>query len=78
MKVRVINKNYIETGKTEVIVEITVITKFWLWNITKVYRKVYGEYFEYKNNEYTLLTRRKKERIISWFKLPSEDSVFIK
>ena len=78
MKVRVIDKNYVETGKTEVIVEITVIIKRWLWTATKLYRKVHGEYFEYKNNEYTLLKGEEKDRVASWFKLPTENSVFIK
>ena len=75
MKVRVVDKNYIELERSEMIVELTVITKFWLWDITKVYRKVHGEYFSYKDGLYKTLSKRKQEDVAKWFKLP-EDSVY--
>ena len=75
MKVRVVDKNYIELERSEIIVELTVITKFWLWDITKVYRKVHGEYFSYKDGLYKTLSKRKQEDVAKWFKLP-EDSVY--
>tara|TARA_R110002049_G_scaffold183027_3_gene350919 strand:- start:152 stop:385 length:234 start_codon:yes stop_codon:yes gene_type:complete len=75
MKVRVVDKNYIELERSEIIVELTVITKFWLWDITKVYRKVHGEYFSYKGGLYKTLSKGKQEDVAKWFKLP-EDSVY--
>jgi|TARA_B110000908_G_C9908361_1_gene294192 hypothetical protein len=75
MKVRVVDKNYIELERSEIIVELTVITKFWLWDITKVYRKVHGEYFSYKDGLYKTLSKRKQEDVAKWFKLP-EDSIY--
>tara|TARA_R110000868_G_scaffold81744_2_gene231185 strand:- start:3630 stop:3863 length:234 start_codon:yes stop_codon:yes gene_type:complete len=75
MKVRVVDKNYIELERSEIIVELTVITKFWLWDITKVYRRVHGEYFSYKDGLYKTLSKRKQEDVAKWFKLP-EDSVY--
>jgi hypothetical protein len=75
MKVKVVDKNYIELERSEMIVELTVITKFWLWDITKVYRKVHGEYFSYKDGLYKTLSKRKQEDVAKWFKLP-EDSVY--
>ena len=41
MKVRVIDKNYIELERSEIIVELTVVINYWLFNVTKVYRKVH-------------------------------------
>lgn len=75
MKVRVVDKNYIELERSEIIVELTVITKFWLWDITKVYRKVHGEYFSYKGGLYKTLSKKTQEDVAKWFKLP-EDSVY--
>ena len=75
MKVRVVDKNYIELERSEMIVELTVITKFWLWDITKVYMKVHGEYLYYKGGLYKTLSKRKQEDVAKWFKLP-EDSVY--
>tara|TARA_B110000977_G_C10918889_1_gene432280 strand:+ start:68 stop:301 length:234 start_codon:yes stop_codon:yes gene_type:complete len=75
MKVRVVDKNYIELERSEMIVELTVITKFWLWDITRVYRRVHGEYFSYKDGLYKTLSKRKQEDVAKWFKLP-EDSVY--
>ena len=63
MKVRVVDKNYIELERSEIIVELTVITKFWLWDITKVYRRVHGEYFSYKDGLYKTLSKRKQEDV---------------
>jgi hypothetical protein len=72
MKVKVVDKNYIELERSEMIVELTVITKFWLWDITKVYRKVHGEYFSYKDGLYKTLSKRKQEDVAKWFKLPED------
>jgi hypothetical protein len=75
MKVRVVDKNYIELERSEIIVELTVITKFWLWDITRVYRRVHGEYFSYNDGLYKTLSKGKQEDVAKWFKLP-EDSVY--
>ena len=78
MKIRVVDKNYIESSRSEVIVEITVVIRFWLWDITRVYRKVHGEYFLYSGGRYATLSKRKSEDVAKWFKLPGDDSVYIK
>ena len=59
MKVRVIDKNYIELERSEIIVELTVVINYWLFNVTKVYRKVHGEYFLYRDGQYTTLSKKK-------------------
>ena len=75
MKVRVIDKNYIELERSEIIVELTVVINYWLFNVTKVYRKVHGEYFLYKDGQYTTLSKKRSMDVAKWYKLP-EDSVY--
>ena len=74
MKVRVIDKNYVESKRnSEIIVEITVVISFWFFNVTRVYRKVHGDYFLYRDSQYTTLSDEKARHVAKWYKLP-EDS----
>ena len=63
MKVRVVDKNYVELSRGEMIVEITVIIRLWILDVTRVYRKVHGEYFLYSDGLYTALGKRKSEEV---------------
>ena len=77
MKVRLIYRNYIESDRSEIITEVTILMSFWLWSRTKVYRKVYGEYFLYNDGKYTALSKTMERNVSKWFKLP-EDPVYKK
>ena len=72
MKVRVIDKNYIELERSEIIVELTVVISYWLFNVTKVYRKVHGEYFLYNDSQYTTLSTKRSRDVATWYKLPED------
>ena len=75
MKVRVVDKNYIELERSEIIVELTVVINYWLFSVTKVYRKVHGEYFLYRDGQYTTLGKKRSMDVAKWYKLP-EDLVY--
>jgi hypothetical protein len=69
--IKVISKDIIEINQGEVIEEITIIEKLFWINFKRVYRKVHGTIFRYKNGRYREIGWRDRD-VENYFKLPVE------
>tara|TARA_R110002050_G_scaffold93686_2_gene195632 strand:+ start:545 stop:766 length:222 start_codon:yes stop_codon:yes gene_type:complete len=73
MQVKVIAKDIIEINPGEVVEEVTVLERFLFWDITRVYRKVHGQWFNYKNKRYTRIHWSSCVDAESYLYLPIEE-----
>lgn len=69
--IKVISKDIIEINPGEAIEEITIIERLLWMNFKRVFRKVHGTIFRYKNGRYKQIGWRDCD-VKNYFKIPIE------